>query len=116
MALVCPECGDSFQDGRGLFGHLRWKEGLEGKELDETFEEAKKHRGGYGEMAEVVEILDRYRRARNREKALDSLSTFGVDPVTDSGPLSDLKTVCVEERKRAEEDLKNCLQKKREEK
>lgn len=41
MAINCPICGESFEDGRGLHGHLRFKEDLSGEELGKTFEEAK---------------------------------------------------------------------------
>lgn len=41
MAINCPVCGESFEDGRGLHGHLRFKEDLSGEELEETFQEAK---------------------------------------------------------------------------
>lgn len=30
----CPICGDRFQDGRGLVGHLRFAHSLEGEELE----------------------------------------------------------------------------------
>ena len=41
MAINCPICGESFKDGRGLHGHLRFKEDLSGEELEETFQQAK---------------------------------------------------------------------------
>lgn len=41
MSIICPLCDQSFEDGRGLHGHLRFKEGLSGEELEEVFEEAK---------------------------------------------------------------------------
>ena len=40
MAINCPICGDSFEDGRGLHGHLRFKEDLSGEELEQTFQKA----------------------------------------------------------------------------
>ena len=39
--MECPICGETFKDGRGLHGHLRFKEGLQGEELDEVYQEAK---------------------------------------------------------------------------
>jgi len=40
MAINCPICGESFEDGRGLHGHLRFKEDLSGEELEQTFQKA----------------------------------------------------------------------------
>lgn len=41
MPINCPICGESFKDARGLHGHLRFKESLEGRELERVFSEAK---------------------------------------------------------------------------
>jgi hypothetical protein len=46
MAINCPICGESFEDGRGLHGHLRFKEDLSGEELEEVFQQAKDQSGG----------------------------------------------------------------------
>ena len=41
VMMKCPICGETFKDGRGLHGHLRFKEGLQGEKLDEVYERAK---------------------------------------------------------------------------
>lgn len=35
----CPICGQTFEDGRGLNGHLRFKHGLDGEEFEEAMGE-----------------------------------------------------------------------------
>lgn len=37
---VCPMCGETFKDGRGVSGHLQFKHGLSGDEHSEALEEA----------------------------------------------------------------------------
>lgn len=34
----CPICGDTFEDGRGLSGHLQFKHGLSGDEHEEKLD------------------------------------------------------------------------------
>jgi hypothetical protein len=37
---VCPVCGETFKDGRGVSGHLQFKHGLSGDEHREALDEA----------------------------------------------------------------------------
>jgi hypothetical protein len=59
MAINCPICGESFEDGRGLHGHLRFKENLSGEELEETFQEAKDKSGDEEEGDSILQHVKR---------------------------------------------------------
>jgi hypothetical protein len=59
MAINCPICGESFEDGRGLHGHLRFKENLSGEELEERFQEAKDQSADEEESDPVLQHVKR---------------------------------------------------------
>lgn len=85
MAIECPKCGEIFQDGRGLHGHLRFKEGLSGDELETVFEKAKGNEvpdpveavGPSGEFRDpVLRSAETLRRWKGRKEAIEE-STYG---------------------------------------
>ena len=96
--MQCPICGDTFKDGRGLHGHLRFKEGLQGEELKRVYNEAKEVRaarereavtraafgpnggslryGGHGRLSLAMEKVSRLVEARrNKERIQNELQS-----------------------------------------
>ena len=94
--MECPICGETFKDGRGLHGHLRFKEGLQGEELDRVYNQAKEmqasrereaathpasesnaaplHYGGHGKLSRAMEKVNRLAEAqRNKERLQNEL-------------------------------------------
>ena len=82
--IVCPICGESFKDARGLHGHLRFKEGLQGEELKRVYEDAKRRRreringsqGKYGgnTLDYLMGLVDRIVQSRrDRDRAREAL-------------------------------------------
>lgn len=58
IMVICPLCDDEFQDLRGLNGHLRFKHGLSGQELDRVYTKAKKEQRENQEMRRPPSISD----------------------------------------------------------
>jgi len=53
----CPECGETFSDGRGLNGHLRMAHGIQGEEhermMDQALKEAEEREAEIGLSEEM---------------------------------------------------------------
>jgi len=53
----CPECGETFSDGRGLNGHLRMAHGIQGEEhermMDQALKEAEEREAKIGSAEEM---------------------------------------------------------------
>jgi hypothetical protein len=123
MSIDCPVCGESFEDGRGLHGHLRFKEGLSGDELERTFEEAKSKearkeiRNEPGSPTEYddprMQAVENLRRAKDRlQKAKDRKEAFhessGGHTELTGFAASDWQQVKKETRLKIEAEIEEC--------
>ena len=92
--MECPICGETFKDGRGLHGHLRFKEGLQGEKLERVYNEAKDMQaarereaatraasesntapfryGGHGKLSLAMEKVSRLVEARRNKERLQN--------------------------------------------
>ena len=101
--MECPICGETFKDGRGLHGHLRFKEDLQGEKLERVYSEAKEMQaarereaathaasesnmaplryGGHGRLSLAMEKVSRLVEARrNKERLQNELQCAEVAP------------------------------------
>lgn len=83
-AATCPKCGDTFQDLRGLNGHLRFKHQMPKEEVNEIVAEKKEHirereeaEGPTEPQNPIILAADRLARAKARTEAVKEASGEG---------------------------------------
>lgn len=129
-SATCPACGETFQDLRGLNGHLRFKHQFESERVTELMDEAKQdvreRREAEGEEPQdsVLLAMDRVQRCEARKKVARKVlkqtkrsESVGAFPTTNFFKTSlqqdvaeDYLEKCEEELEEAHEALESAIE------
>lgn len=119
--LTCPECKETFQDGRGLHGHLRFKHDIYGEQLEKHMERAKEmardrdeHEREARPQDPIMAAVERMARAKARKEAVEETAGGGLSwprPTTWQKVKGECYERCKEEYEEAKEALEKAMEK-----
>jgi len=91
---------------RGLHGHLRFKEGLSGDELDRVYAKAKRQNQQVTKQDDLIDVLDEYSAI---ERRLNALQEFKPAFMWDEWSGEDLESALKEKKKQVGQRIKQKL-------